>query len=236
MSARALGLALWLMAGGLAALALFWQARHPPQPPVVRAAPPPELPAAPPLEPFRLAPPGYYNPIMTRPLFIADRRPEPPPPPEDAAPPEKPPPGPEQKFMLFGVMIAPGTQAALVRLEEPGAKTARVKVGEMIGEWRLDQISAEGVVLRKGEEIREVPLSRPRKAGKPRGGRMGARPQDTAPPVSPPGPLVNPLAPPVSPPGPLVNPLAPPVSPPAPPPVSLPAGPGGVPSVPQMTQ
>ena len=222
MSARAVGLTLWLALGGLAALALFWQVRYPPQPPVVRSAPPPELPAAPPLEPFRLAPPGYYNPITARPLFIADRRPEPPPPPEDAALPEKPPPGPEQKFMLFGVMIAPGAQAALLRLEEPGAKTARVKVGDMIGEWRLDQISAEGVVLRKGEETREVPLSRPRKAGKPRGRRMGARPQDVAPPVSP---SVLP-----------VSPLAPPGSPPAPPPVSLPIGPGGMPATPEMTQ
>lgn len=222
MSARAVGLTLWLALGGLAALALFWQVRYPPQPPVVRAAAPPELPAAPPLEPFRLAPPGYYNPITARPLFIADRRPEPPPPPEDAALPEKPPPGPEQKFMLFGVMIAPGAQAALLRLEEPGAKTARVKVGDMIGEWRLDQISAEGVVLRKGEETREVPLSRPRKAVKPRGGRMGARPQDVAPPVSPS------MLP--------VSPLAPPGSPPAPPPVSLPIGPGGMPATPEMTQ
>lgn len=220
MSARAMGLALWLVVGGLAALALFWQVRNPPQPPIVRAAPPPELPAAPPLEPFRLAPPGYYTPITARPLFIADRRPEPPPPPEDAAPPEKPPAGPEQKFMLFGVMIAPGTQAALLRLEEPNAKTARVKVGEMIGEWRLDKVSAGGVVLRKGEEVRELPLSHPRKSGKLRGGRMGARPPDAAPPANPPRPPGSPPAPPGSPPA----------------PVSLPIGPGGMPATPEMTQ
>jgi general secretion pathway protein N len=192
------GSLLWLAMGGVAALALFWQIRNPPRPPRVNLAPPPELPAPPALERFRLAPPGQYAEMTARPLFIAERRPEPPPPPDEAAPPEKPSAGPEQKFMLFGVMIAPGTQAALVRLEEPNARTARVRVGEAIGEWRLDAVFPDRVVLRKGEATQDLPLTRPRKPTKPRAGRAGAQPgqQDAvAPADAPAGPEGMPVVP-----------------------------------------
>ena len=174
MSARTLGLWLWLTLGGLAALALLWQIRNPPRPPTVRSAPPPELPAVAPLERFQLSPPGRYGEVAARPLFIAERRPEPPPP-DEAAPPEKPPPGPEQKFILFGVMIAPGMQAALLRLEQPNAKTARIRLGEVIGDWRLDAVFPDRVVLRKGEVTLDLSLTRPRKPAKPR-----AKPADAA--------------------------------------------------------
>ncbi|MFZ1642934.1 MAG: hypothetical protein WAV07_16190 [Candidatus Contendobacter sp.] len=193
MPARTVGLLLWLTMGGLAALALFWRIGNPPRPPTVGSALPPlELPAVAALEPFQLSPPGQYGEVAVRPLFIADRRPEPPPP-DEVAPPEKPP-GPEQKFMLFGVMIAPGMQAALLRLEEPNARTTRVGLGEMIGEWRLDKISADGIVLRKGEATQELPLTRPRKPGKPRMKRTGAQPgQDTVPPAPAPAPPASAL-------------------------------------------
>ena len=190
MPAKTVGLLLWLALGGLAALTLLWRIGHPPQPPAVRAAPPPELPAAPALEPFGLSPPSQYSEVAIRPLFIAERRPEPPPPP-DETPPEKPPTGPEQKFMLFGVMIMPGTQAALLRPEAPNAKTARVGVGEMIGEWRLDAVLPDRVVLRKGETTQELPLTRPRKPGKPRARRADAQQpgqQDVVPPTQAPAP------------------------------------------------
>jgi hypothetical protein len=205
MPAKTVGLLFWLGLGGLAILALLWRIGHPPQPPVVRAAPPPELPVVAPLEPFGLAPPGQYSEVAVRPLFIAERRPEPPPPP-DETPPEKPPVGPEQKFMLFGVMIMPGTQAALLRPEAPNARTTRVRVGEMIGEWRLDAVWPDRVVLRKGETIQDLPLTRPRKSGKPRAKRADAPPsgQDTVPPTQTSAP-----------------------------PVSVPIGPGGMPVAPQ---
>lgn len=188
MNAKTAGLWLWLLLGVSAALALAWQIRHPPQPPRIAVAPAPELPAVAPLENVGLAPPAHYGEITVRPLFIAERRPEPPPPPEETPPSEKPPAGPEQKFMLFGVMIAPGAQAALLRLQEPNARTARVKLGDMIGEWRLDKISAAGVVLRKGEAIQDLPLTRPRRPSRPRPGRPDtAKPgQPTAPPANAP--------------------------------------------------
>lgn len=213
MPAKTVGLLFWLALGGMAALALLWRIGHPPQPPAVRSAPPPELPAVAPLEPFGLSPPGQYSEIAIRPLFIAERRPEPPPPP-DETPPEKPPTGPEQKFILFGVMIMPGTQAALLRPEAPNARTTRVGVGEMIGEWRLDAVFPDRVVLRKGETTQDLPLTRPRKPGKPRGKRADAPPsgQDAASPTQAPAPPANLLI------GPGGMPVAPPPS--APPPVA----------------
>lgn len=204
MPARTVGLLLWLTMGGLAAAALVWQIGNPPRPPMIGALPPPELPAVAPLERFHLSPPDGYGEMAARPLFIADRRPEPPPP-DDAAS-EKPPAGPEQKFMLFGVMIAPGAQAALLRAQEPNAKTARVKVREMIGEWRLDAIFPDRVVLRKGGETQDVPLARPRKPAKPRVKQAGAQPgqKDAVPPLNAPVP-----------------------------PAHAPIGPGGMPAMPQ---
>lgn len=189
MPARTVGLLLWLAVGGLAAAALVWQIRNPPQPPTVRAAaPPPELPAVAPLERFRLPPPNRYDEVSARPLFIAERRPEPPP--DDAAAAEKPLEGAEQKFMLFGVIIAPETQTALLRAPDPDAKTARIKVGEMIGEWRLDAVFPDRVVLRKGRETQDLPLTRPRRPAKPQVKQTGAQPeqQDAASPPSAPAP------------------------------------------------
>ncbi|MBS1223160.1 MAG: pilus assembly protein PilZ [Proteobacteria bacterium] len=212
MSARTAGLLLWLTLGGLAALSLVWQIGNPPQPPMIRPLPPPELPAVAPLERFQLSPPDWYGEMTARPLFIADRRPEPPPP-DDAAP-EKPPAGPEQKFMLFGVMIAPGTQAALLRAQEPNAKTARIKLGEMIGEWRLDAVFPDRVVLRKGRETQDLPLTRPRKPAKPRAKRAGTQPaqQDAASPTNKPVlPANTPIGPGVMPAMPQPDGLPPPV-------------------------
>lgn len=187
MPARTAGLLLWLTLGGLAVLSLVWRIGNPPRPPMIRPPPPPELPAVAPLERFQLSPPDWYGEMASRPLFLADRRPEPPPPPDEATP-EKPPVGSEQKFMLFGVMIAPGTQAALLRLAEPNAKTARIKQGELIGEWRLDAVFPDRVVLRKGQATQDLPLTRPRKPAKPRVRRAAAQPgqQDTVPPAQAP--------------------------------------------------
>lgn len=201
MSARVAGLLLWLALGGLAAAAIFWQWHHPsPSPTVVAgaAARLPELPAVTPLEPFRLPPPVQYEETASRPLFIAARRPEPPPPPDEAPPPvpEKPPPGPEQKFLLLGVMITPQTMLALLRPEEPNAKTARIKAGEMVGEWRLETIFPNRVVLRKDAAIQEVALTRPKKPAGMR--RSGPKPpQAVQPPANMPGsaPPPNPLLP-----------------------------------------
>ncbi|MBK8750407.1 MAG: hypothetical protein IPL99_01620 [Candidatus Competibacteraceae bacterium] len=182
MSARAAGLLLWLVLGGLAAAALFWQQRHPPRPPTVAnagaAVRVPELPVVTPLEPFQLPPPDQYAETVARPLFIATRRPEPPPPADEVPPPEPLLTGPEQKFLLLGVMITPQMTIALLRPEEPNAKIVRLKPGETVGEWRLEMVSPNQVVLRKGAITQELVLARPKKPTGPR--RTGARPAPTS--------------------------------------------------------
>jgi general secretion pathway protein N len=179
MPARTVGWLLWLAMGGLAALALVWQIRNPPRPPVVRSAPPPELPAVAPLERFSLPPASDYGEITARPLFIAERRPEPPPPEETT--PGIPAAGSEQKPMLIGVMIAPESTVALLRPEEPNAKVLRVKPGESVGDWRLETILPNRVVLRKGQATRELLLERPKKPAKPKApARLPGRPESQA--------------------------------------------------------
>ena len=231
MSVRTVGLWLWLTMGGLAALALFWQLRNPPRPPTFRLAQPSELPAAAPLERFQLAPLDQYGEVTARPLFIAERRPEPPPPPDEGSTAEKSLVGQEQKIMLFGVMIAPGIQAALLRLEEPNAKTARIKQGEMIGEWRLDAVFPDRVVLRKGEAIQDLPLKRPRKPAKPRAATQPGQ-QDAVPPANAPVPPAHAPVPPAHAPVPPAHAPVPPAHAPVPP-AHAPSRPEGMPAVSQ---
>jgi hypothetical protein len=192
-SAKTLFLWLWVLVGTLAAAALVWQWRHPPHPPTLEIngeARLPELPAAAPLEPFQLPPLEQYGEVMARPLFIATRRPEPPP--EEGAP-EPPPADPERTFVLLGVMRTPEATTVLLRPEEPNAKPTRIRPGETVGEWRLETVSADRVVLRKGELTQELPLVRPTRPPGPRAARPPARPtRAMLPPMEQPGPVVTP--------------------------------------------
>lgn len=220
MSARTVGLLLWLFVGGLAATAVFWQLKHSPQWPTVTGAAMrlPELPTVAPLAPFQLPSSGAYNEITTRPLFIAARRPEAPPPVE--TPPEKPPapPGPEKKFLLLGVMITPSSTVALLRPEEPNAKTARVKPGETIGDWLLESAAPDRVVLRRGGATQELRLVHRRK---PAGPRVN-RPQGAVPPAAGVPNVPQPNALPQS-----ITPMQPQPNAPRPQPMIAPAPPGG---------
>lgn len=168
MSGRTAGWLLWLLIGGLAAAVAIWQLAHPPQPPVVIDATrrPPELPVVTPIQPFQLPPPDQYDEIAAHPLFIVTRQSEPPPP-EEAIP-EKPPTGPEKTPMLIGMMISPGLTVALLRPAEPNAKVVRVKPGESVGDWRLETILPNRVVLRKGQATQELTLERLKKPVKPK--------------------------------------------------------------------
>ncbi|HCK80856.1 MAG TPA: hypothetical protein DIC59_05250 [Candidatus Competibacteraceae bacterium] len=174
----------WVSVAGLAATALLWQLRHPPQAPAVNTASqkPPDLPVVTPVAPFRLPVAAAYNEITGRPLFIATRRPEPPPPEEPA--PEKPPAGPEKKFLLLGVMISPHLTTVLLRPEEPNAKTVRIKPGETVDGWLLEKVSPNQVVIRQGQVSRELNLVRQKRPPRARAGRTGARGgQEAAPPA-----------------------------------------------------
>lgn len=176
MTARNIGLLLWLLVGAGAAAAVYWQLAHPPRPPATSAASrPPELPSVEPTQLFQLPPLDQYGEIVLHPLFIAARQPEPPPP--DEASPEEPPapPGPEQKLTLRGVMITSNAKKALLRSAEPNAKTARISPGETIGEWRLEAVFSDRVVLRKGQLTQELPLIRPQKPMGPHARQSGAR-------------------------------------------------------------
>ncbi len=172
MTARNAGLLLWLLVGGAAAAAVCWQLARPPHPSTMATAGhPPELPAVEPTRPFQLPPLDRYGEIALHPLFIAARQPEPPPP-DEASPEEPPPPpGPEQKLTLLGVMITSKVKKALLRSEEPNVKTvtARIGPGETVGEWRLEAVFSDRVVLRKGQSIQELPLIRPKKPVERRG-------------------------------------------------------------------
>ncbi len=149
-----------------AAAAVCWQLARPPHPSTMATAGhPPELPAVEPTRPFQLPPLDRYGEIALHPLFIAARQPEPPPP-DEASPEEPPPPpGPEQKLTLLGVMITSKVKKALLRSEEPNVKTvtARIGPGETVGEWRLEAVFSDRVVLRKGQSTQELPLIRRQK-------------------------------------------------------------------------
>lgn len=178
-----------LLVGSCAAGAMFWQWHHPPRPPVMADKPAPNMTPLPPLIPFRLPPAEAFEDIGTRPLFIATRRPEPPPPPDEPPPPppvvEKAPAAPELKWQLFGVMITPHRSIALLRPDEPQAKTARVVLGDRMGDWRLESVLPGRVVLKKGDKTQELTLVRPKKAGGRRSGSKGAAAVNAAPAVAP---------------------------------------------------
>ncbi|NMQ20892.1 hypothetical protein E4P82_17875 [Candidatus Competibacter phosphatis] len=197
MTARNIGLLLWLLVGAGAAAAVYWQLAHPLRPPATSTASrPPELPLVEPMRLYQLPPLDQYGEIVLHPLFIAARQPELPPP--DEASPEEPPapPGPEQKLRLFGVMITSNARKALLRSEEPNAKTARVSPGETIGEWRLEAVFSDRVVLRKGQSTQALPLIRPQKPKGPRAGQAGARRGRNAQPIGQPAMAPKPGAPP----------------------------------------
>ena len=99
-----------------------------------------------------------YSGIVAHPVFIATRLPEPPP--EDAPPVESPPANPAPAPALLGVIIMPQATVALLRPEQPGAKAVRIKVGEMVGEWRLEAVFPNRVVLSKGLTKQELALVR----------------------------------------------------------------------------
>lgn len=182
MSAKTAGSLFWLFVAAVAAFVIYWELHHPPPLPAINqvAKRPVELPTVTPEQPFRLPVRQLYGDIINRPVFIPARRPEPPAPPEETQAP-KPPPEPEQKFMLLGVLISPSLQAALLRPQEPNAKTVRVKQGQLLGEWRLEAIFPNRVILRKDQLTQELPLARLKKSAPIRGVRAGVKPPQASP-------------------------------------------------------
>ena len=75
-------------------------------------------------------------------------------------------------------------RVALLRPDGPNAKVVRIKAGEMLGEWRLDAIFPNRIVLRKGDATQDVTLTRPKKTAKPRVKREDAKPSPNAEPAA----------------------------------------------------
>ncbi len=159
---------------------VWFELRHPPRLDVGRYepeplsvegdenAPPKNLVAPPPL--------NHYKEIIERPLFIAERRP----PKEEPEAEEEP--EPENEFVLQGVILLPEGKAVLIRVDESipvddkkrprgkqavrrgESKVVRLQMGkdDMVNGWRLEAVEENKVILRKGEETREVLLERNR--------------------------------------------------------------------------
>lgn len=156
MSARLLWTLFWLMVALAASAGLILEWRHPPRLPGRPAAAPATV-TVPLRESFRPPAAARYAEINARPLFVEARRPE-----QDV--PLLPPPAPEsveRPLDLIGVVLLPGRAAALLRPQDPKEKVVRIRQGEQIDGWRLDAVRADRVVLRKGDQVRELPLLRP---------------------------------------------------------------------------
>lgn len=129
---------------------LAWSGAEPPQ---VRMPNIPKL-----REPAKIE---AYASIAARPLFNADRKPDPlPPPPE--------PPKPKivladlNQFKLVGVIVSGESRIALVR--RAGTSTLTLRVGDTLDGWKVEKIDAQGVGLSGGD--RQDSLKIPQAANK----------------------------------------------------------------------
>lgn len=153
----------WLIVAIAAAGALVLERRHPPRLPAPAVAPAPDAVVIPPLQPFEPQPLPRYAEIVERPVFIEARRPEK----DELVAPPAPAPNPDRTLDLIGIVLVPNAAAALLRPEEPNAKVLRVPQGGTVDGWQLETVQAGKVVLRKGDEVRELTLIRPSSPPRP---------------------------------------------------------------------
>ena len=159
-------LARWLFvaigAGALVTLAAFL-----PSPLVVFGlfdAPPSIAVRTPPALSMREMPPlSSFAEIQARPLFNADRKPDPgsgrgaPTVPAAASAQ-----GELSEFRVVGIVADSSTQRAIV--ERPGARALKLAPGDQLAGWRVDKIDTGGIVVSKdGRSVRiGIPKTRPR--------------------------------------------------------------------------
>jgi hypothetical protein len=98
--------------------------------------------------------PGYpaieqFEPLVERPLFVLARGDRPLSLSATTS----------QEFFLSGVLIRPGRRVALMR-QGDSPLLLRVESGERVGEWRLSEVHADGVVLMNGARRLELGLAR----------------------------------------------------------------------------
>lgn len=143
-----------------AVAALEWQlySRLPEQREPILADPEvsPDVPPVPRLdEQLRLETREEYASIIERPLFRPDRRPEPPEEASDGVDDEER--IPLEALDLSAVLIAPGRASAWVR-EPSAAQARRVRIGDTLGGWRIQDIHADHIVLERQGETDQLPL------------------------------------------------------------------------------
>lgn len=97
--------------------------------------------------------------IVARPIFNADRRPDPPPAPPapvveaPATPPEVRQTAP-LRLELVGVAISGDERVALLR--EDGGDILRLRPGDRVGDWVVVSVEQKDVVFRAGEKIQTI--------------------------------------------------------------------------------
>ena len=104
---------------------------------------------------LELGPVEHYAAVIERPLFNAARRPPPPPAepvPVEAVAAHTPPP-----LTLEGVVLAPERRSAIFR-SITTSKIMRVNEGSPLGEWTLEALEADRVVLRRRDSAHEITL------------------------------------------------------------------------------
>ncbi|MCP5420415.1 MAG: hypothetical protein H6970_01415 [Gammaproteobacteria bacterium] len=200
------------LAGSTAVLAgiIGYEILHPPQLtlPALSAADKNPAPAdttiGEPVAAFAAPPLEEYADIVERPLFLESRRPP------DPSQEETVEAGPatgaandELTFLLQGVMLTPRSMMALLRIEQQN-KVLRLRMGDTFDDWHVDAIRADGVSLRAGDRVVDVPLIRnkpvPKKPHPQRGGgrratgAKQAEPPDKTPRRPPPGRNMRPEA------------------------------------------
>ena len=146
------------------------------------AAKPAKIPALPAAQAFQMPPLEDFSATLERPLFSKIRRPPAPEPDAPAPELEK---KQKVKVRLAGVIISPRERVALVQYPRARENT-RVKVGQEIEGWVLEEILADRILLRFGElreevkiagEVRRAPGKRKKKA-RPKRRRPRSRTRD----------------------------------------------------------
>ena len=195
---RPVPIGLLLLTAGLVALIAFeLQGEADRARPVERgASAPTEIPDSPALPEPVLGPLSGMDQTAARPLFRRDRRPPPiapvieaPKMPEPAKPPKAvtapvSEPAPVFRHALSAIVIADGEAFAYLRKADE-TDLARLRRGETIDGWRLEEVRPDSVVLTHGPTRTEVELRPPQPSaqpGLPAAARDGVRPPDRAPP------------------------------------------------------
>lgn len=96
-----------------------------------------------------------YGAVIERPLFNATRRPPPPPAeslPVEAGAAQSPP-----RLTLVGVVLAPDQRSAIFR-NITTSKVMRVREGAPLGDWTLEALETDRVVLRHRDSAHEITL------------------------------------------------------------------------------